>query len=245
MASYNWKKLNSDIVIKDVRKKLFNQYYYSIKYYCPGGRIILRPNITTFEDIDNAVSSRIHYNKFFFNTMYTGCDYQSANYEYTKDISSHQLLDILQVKNRYKNDVKLRIVEPYVTFYASTEDILFKIADVDLYAWSSYLSEMCKPKSDSLKNLLDKNVIFVKKDTGFRYKFMCKEGACRNKTAIYSYLDQLGDQVKISKTVWTLLESTSAYIYNAWFYCNDAEIAQMLNIIEPNFISNIHELVVV
>jgi hypothetical protein len=248
MVLYKWKKLNPNIAVRPVKKKLFNQYYYSIKYYCPGGRIILQPNMNTFENIDNEASARLNRNKFYLNSMnygYYPISHNIHNQLEENRINSHQLLAMMSAKKRNNDNIKIRIVDPYITFYADNENILLKIAEYDLYAWSSFLEEVSGPESDSLIDLLDKNVIFVKKDIGYRYKFMCKEGRYQNKESIYSYLDQLDDQVKVSNTVWTSLESTKLYLRNIWFYSNNKELAHVLNIIEPNVVTNIHELVIV
>ena len=235
MALFAWKTLNSNIIVRDIKKKLFNRYYYSMKYHCPGARIILVPGQDNYESIKDAIDRRKHPYKF---------SHVEFSWPNVSEINPDQLIDVLNTKNKHALSVKIRIVEPYVTVYATTEEALLQIAQTDLIQWTKKLTEICRPNCNATKNVLDSNAILVKANNGYRYKFMCKEGMCQNKVSIYSYLDQLNDQVKLSKTVWTQLESTSPYIRGIWFYANDLHLAQFLNIIEPNFVTNIHELVV-
>ena len=239
MALYDWKKLNSNIFLKNIRKKLFDQYYFSAKYYCPGARIILVPGNDNYESISDAIARRNAWYKPYPNHYFTSWSEKPV-------INPLQLLSLLMVKNNYNynSDIKIRIVEPHVTIYANNEETLLNIASTDLAHWTNTLVEICRPESTAIMNVLDTNAILVKTDNGFRYKIICKEGIYQHKNAIYSFLDQLEDQVKVSKTVWTYLESTSPYLRNIWFYTKDPNIAQVLNIIEPNCVSNIHELVV-
>ena len=233
MALYDWKKLNSNIFLKNIKKKLFDQYYFSVKYYCPGARIILTPGNDNYENISDAIARR----KLYYSPYHISAFTQPP-------INPLQLLDWVAVKNNHGSNVKIRIVEPHVTMYASNEETLLKIASYDLGHWVDDLVEIRRPESNEIKTILDNNAILVKTDNGFRYKIICKEGIYQHKNAIYSLLDRLEDQVKVSKTVWTYLESSSAYLRNIWFYTNDSNIAQLLNIIEPNCVTNIHELVV-
>ena len=246
MESYNWKKLNNKVCFVDIKKKFFNKYFYSIKYFCPGGRIILQPYNNNLEAILNSVATRrlreLTFQSRLFSPWYTPMDDQ-----YLRDkqkIIPQQLYDVLTVKNKYKDTIKIRIEEPFVTLYAEDEKSLLNIAKHELTYWNDRLENVSRPESDDIKNLLENNCILIKKDIGFKYKFICKEGPYKNKSALYSYLTQLEDNVKISKTNWTQLESTHSYIRNLCIYANELDLAAMLNIIEVTAVRNIHELIV-
>jgi hypothetical protein len=246
MELFNWKKLNNKLCYVNIKKKFFNKYFYSAKYFCPGARIILQPQNDSIEAILNAVAAR-RITELTFQSRLFSPWYQSSDSNYLRDkekIIPQQLFDILILKTKRKLDIKIRIEEPYVTLYAEHEEDLFKIASHDLVYCSDRLESVSRPESDSVKNLLDNNNVLIKKDIGYKYKFICKEGIYQNKLALYSYLDQLDDAVKVSKTNWTQLESTRRYIRNLWIYTNDINLAPMLNLIEVNVVRNIHELVI-
>lgn len=232
----DWKTLNSNIVLKHTKKKFFNRYYYNIRYWCPGGRIILGPDRS---DIELLVEYR---------------QSQDRNYNYggswrsrlqTNKMNVHQLTDMRNVKSKYLDVVKFRVEEPHITLYSDKEELLYDIASNDLRQWSAHLDTIHKPITEDVKSLLDSGAILFKKPINYKYKIICRDGYCQNKSYIYNYLDNLQDQVKVSNTVWTMLEKQSNHIWGVWFYTNDVQLAEFLNIIEPNFVLNIHEVVVV
>ena len=238
MVSFEWKKVNSTVSIIETKKKFFDSYYYNIKYFCPGGRIIHNDENLDLFQITKAIEDRLeirrHYNY--------GGSWRAAK-ERINQIDPVQLLDMHTIKKRYGNSVRLRVEEPYVTIYSADEPMLFEISN-QLKSWAHHLIRVSRPKDDAHKALLDNGVIIAKKDIGYKYKFVCKDGVCTNKSSLGSYLHQLGDQVKVSKAVNHMLCRDGNFIWGVWFYANDPNIANMLNIIEPNFVSNIHEVVV-
>lgn len=239
MDSSEWKRLNSKVSIAETKKKFFNSYYYSLKYFCPGGRIIVnQPDMDLF-GINNAIEHRHEMNRHY---NYWGS--WRVSRERLNDIDPLQLSDMSTIKKHYANVIRFRVEEPYVTLYASDEAVLYEIAQRHLKRWTHHISAVSRPNRDDLKNLLDEGVILVKTDIGYKYKFICKDGSCANKSSIHGYLQQLGDQVKVSKAVWRMLSKDTPFIWGVWFYGDDPNIANMLNIIEPNFVSNIHEVVV-
>lgn len=239
MVLLDWKILNPKIHILETKKKFFNTYYYNIKYFCPGGRIILNAPEMDLAKIDAGVARRIAYYKQY---NYGGSWVELR--QNPKDIKRQQLLDVYNMKRNYSQHIRLRIEEPYITIYSVDESTLYNIAQQDLKDWSKHLMWVTAPKDKKSKNLLDAGAILVKKPTGYKYKFICKDGRCANKNSLCNYLSGLGDQVKITKPVRAMLERDISFLWGAWFYANDPNIAVMLNIIEPNFILNIHEVVV-
>lgn len=239
MVSLEWKKLNSNVSILETKKKFFNNYYYNIKYFCPGGRIISNSIDMDLFDITNAIEQRHemhrHYNY--------GGSWRVAR-ERLNDIDPLQLSDMVAIKKQYATAIRFRVEEPYVTLYAADEAVLYGIAEQQLKRWTHNIFSVSKPLSEDIKTLLDSGAVVAKTDVGYKYKFVCKDGSCSNKQSIHSYLQQLGDQVKVSGAVWRMLGKDTGFIWGVWFYANDPNIANILNIIEPNFVSNIHEVVV-
>lgn len=238
MDSFEWKKLNSDVRLEDTKKRFYQKYFCSAKYFCPGGRIIQHPANDTAERIVDAIEFRKQYHK-----MYNYGGSWRAMREKTDLMEVPQLLEFAKLINGYKDTVKFRVEEPHITLYTETESELYNIVST-VPAWNHRLISVHRPANAETLDILKSNAIILKSDIGFKYKFVCKDGSCANKQSVYAYLDNLGDQVRVSKTVWTMLERPGSYVWNVWFYANDPTIANMLNIIEPNFITNIHEVVV-
>lgn len=246
MDSLDWKTLNSNIVIKETKKKFYNQYFYSLKIYCPAGRIILNPKNL---DIAQAVINRLEFERVYNyggswkHTIQPNYRYYNSR-NYNSDIEIKQLECLREIKNTF-SEIKLRIEDPFVQIYTKSEEQLYEIAKVNFAEYRDRFDSIFRPKSVDAKKLLESGSILIKNPMSYKYKFVCKSGVCQNKRAILNYLDALGEQVKVSNSNWTLLENdTHNYIWNMWLYANDPDIANLLNIIEYNFVTNIHEVVV-
>lgn len=239
MVLSEWKNLNSNISFVESKKKFFNKFYYNVKYFCPGGRIVQTSNIQE-SDIPSAIQNRIDLHRFY---NYGG-SWRAAR-ESLRDINHVQLKDMLSVKTNFEGEqLRLRVEEPFVTIYSVDEQLLLKIAGDQLKAWADKMVSVTRPKNDDVKKILDSGAVIVKTDPGYRYKFVCRDGKLANKDSIYQYLLQLDKDVKVSRAVLKMLSKPSHFSWGIWFYGNDPSIANVLNIIEPNFVSNIHEVVV-
>lgn len=234
MDSSEWKKLNSNIQILDTKKKFFNQYYYNIKYFCPGGRIILHDKT----DISEAVDLRHKLSNRAYN--YGGS--WRATRQQNDQIDQHQLTAVRDTIQLYNGTLKVRVEEPSLTFYSTDESVLMDIAKQHLKDYTDKIVSVHRPASADVLTQLAQGSILVKSEIGYKYKVFCKEGMCANKNAIYTYLSAIGDQVKMSPTVQKNLSRPGEYVWGIWFYTNDPQIANMLNIIEPKFVANIHSL---
>lgn len=236
MDLFDWKKLNSNIQLLDTKKQFFNQYYYNVKYFCPGGRIILHNQNV---DLDEAIELRLQIDQRIRNY---GGSWRPQSEQNNKKISAEQLADFRDMINS-RPGLKARVEEPSITFYSASEAALVEIVQ-QLSAYAHHIVSVTRPTGPQVIEHLETGAILIKKDVGYKYKVLCKESVCRNKAAVYNYLTSIGDQVKMSPSVRKNLSRGGDYVWGVWFYTNDADIASMLNIIEPNFVSNIHKLVV-
>jgi hypothetical protein len=145
------------------------------------------------------------------------------------------------IRNNYK-DIKFRVEEPNITLYAEDEQELYNIVSKDLSSWVDRIVMVTRPANEQAREFLENDNILIKVDRGYNYKVVLKEGNISNKVALYNYLYSLGDNIKVSKTVWASLASTRPWVWGAWFYVNDPDLVTMLNIIEPGVVANIHKL---
>lgn len=233
MALFEWKKLNFEVTVADTRKQYYNKYYCSIKYFCPGGRVIMSKS----DDIAKVVEMR----KQLIRAYNYGSSWRSSR-ERLNLVSVSQLEAIRAVRQTYSSLIKFRVEEPGVIIYSVDESTLVDVA-TELHEWNHTLQHVTRPRDNTALAVLGNGSIISKENIGYQFKFMCKEGVCYNKNIVASYLTNLGDQVKVSKKVMATLTGPGTYIYGIWFYASDASIATMLNIIEPNFVKNIHEVV--
>lgn len=236
MDSSDWKKLNSNIQILDTKKKFYNQYYYSVKYFCPGGRIILHHTA----DIAEAVDLRHQLSNRAYNY---GGSWRVSRAQ-NDQIDLRMLQSVRDTIQLYQGQLKVRVEEPNLTFYSSDESALMDVAAQHLKDHADKIVSVHRPASTADLAALGSGAILVKNTGDYEYKVFCKEGMSANKSAIYAYLCAVGDQVHMSPAVRKNLARPGDYIWGIWFYTSDPQIANMLNIIEPKFVANIHKLTV-
>jgi len=236
MVSLDWTSINPYVQIKDTRKKLFDRFFSSIRYNCPGGRLILKPATT------EVIQRGIYLRKTIAMQYNYGGSWRSTN-EQADKIDVTQLLDFQDIRSKYGDAVRMRVEEPRVSFYAENESVLYDIAKNDLWAWGDSLEMVTRPRSEESRALLESGAIITKKDINYQYKIILRDGKFANKATIGKYLDNLGQDVKVSRAVSDMLKSTNPFIWGAWFYTNDATLSTTLSLIEPGIILNIHPVI--
>lgn len=234
MDTFDWTKFNHKVTIKSTKKRMFGRFYYTIKYFCPGGRVLHHNSGNIPAAIEERKIWHRHYNY--------GGSWRAAK-ERIDEIDVAQLEALKAVKNQYQDQIRLRIEEPYITLYAETEETLIELADT-LKDWRKNIDTVTLTTATE-KEILDRNCIIARTDPGYKYKIVLRDGTFKNKAALCGYLEQVKDQIKVSDGVWRNLEKPYPFIWGAWIYVNDPDIATMLNIIEAGIVSNIHEVVVV
>jgi hypothetical protein len=145
-------------------------------------------------------------------------------------------------------NVKLRAEEPYVQIYA---DSLDKLKDLVVQEFTveqrRYVQSISQPVDSRSADLLNSGAILRKKDVGFRYKILLRDGKYSSdvKQNLLKYLTSLDSgTVKLSKTGLETLNKSYGYVWNLYIYTNDPAISTFLNLFHPNIVLNIHELVV-
>lgn len=235
MLKSNWKNLNNKLIIKETKKKFYNRFCFSVKYFCPGGTCL--SNATSKSDIEK----NLNYRKSLSVYNYAGS--WRAKKSQIASVNVDYLAEILSVKLANQSNIKFRIEEPYITIYAESEQILYQIAN-KLIDQKDNLKELTAPKNKEIFDLLCSGNVILTKSNGYKYKIILKDGSYPNnsKLLIRNYLINLGDLVKISPSVLRNLSTPYDSAWNLWFYSNDKNIITMLELIEPGCITNIHDV---
>ena len=96
--------------------------------------------------------------------------------------------------------------------------------------------------------LLTANTVIMKRGTGYRYKIVIRDRFVRNDyisaSSFIKYLDNLEDQVKVSKAVRRNLEHKNIFSH-IWFYSNDISFLPMLDLIYPNCVLKVKTIEIV
>lgn len=228
-----WNKLNPDIQFQDTVKLYFNRYLYRLVIHADGGRLVNSSD----NSLELALVTRMSMEKMYNRSGWWGV---RAN-QITK-VNLKLLESIRLIKNKI-SDIKIRVEEPSIQFYANSEDVLKQI--VKLLHSTDCITHINSPAANT-EQLLFSNAILKKSSTDYNFKVILKDGKYSTdiKQQILNYLENLGDVVKLSKSNKNMLAGINhPHIWGVWFYTNDVDIVTFIRLIAPESILNIHKLV--
>ena len=109
------------------------------------------------------------------------------------------------------------------------------------------LESVSGPANKEAESLLNSGAIIRKKDIGYRYKIIIKDGryTMEDKNNLWAFLSNFGpDDIKVSATGLEMLRKSTGFVWNLYLYSNDLSITTFLNLIKPGIVLNSHELVI-
>jgi hypothetical protein len=206
--------------------------------YAPGGRCI-GYKCTSIKD---AVTHRKNMAQVY---NYAGSWRDRYDHKQLTNINIDFLEKIKQIKQDFKQDLRIRIEEPYINLYTDSIDTLKEIVGRFNAAESKYIESINYPASKEIADLLNAGSILTKTSNDYSHKVFLRDGryAPETKLQILNYLDGLGDIVKLSPGSRDMLSKPYPSIWGVFFYTNDPNIIAFLALISPAIILNIHELV--
>lgn len=152
------------------------------------------------------------------------------------------------VKNQYGNTIRIRVEEPTVQFYADKQETLKDIAREFTYPgdYRSQVKEVNGPESSEQADLLLSGAIIRRNAPDYRYKVVLRDGrySVEIKRQVLAYLENLGDQIRITPKCREMLASPYIHCWGVFFYTDDPDLTIMLRMIAPDLVGNIHELIV-
>ena len=227
MDTLSWKKLNKAVKFLYTRKKFYNQYLYKIEIYAPACRLAVDER----ESVEYMLARRKIWSTRSSN------QFQS---EMSNSGNQGQLEYLRYIKKVYKDVIKVRVEEPYISFYSNDESVLYDIARQDPLR---RVYSICGPKNDQAEKVLEKGEIIASKHAKYQYKILLRYAKVpiNTKIQILDYLDSLGDVVKITPSCRRFLASQHAY-WSSYFYCNDPSLVTFISLISPDIISGIYTI---
>ena len=232
-----WTQCNPKIAQGHTLKKYFGKYLYKIVVYAPAGRIIDdRRDIASALEHRLAITNNIASNGWW--SQRHSKDLQNADVE---------LLEVLRDIRRNVHTVKLRVEEPRVQIYAESETELKDLVLKYLTPYVDRIESVDGPADVKQEAILNSGAIIRRSDIGYSHKVLLRDGKYSReiKDSILNYLESLGDEVaKVPVSLSAILSKSSSYIWNGYFYTNEPNIVSFLNLMDPNLVLNIHELVV-
>ena len=233
-----WTRYNPKIVQEHTTKKFYGRYLYRLVVFCPAGRAI-----DSKRDIKSEIAHRTELSK---NIKGWWGERMARNL----NNANPEFLERMRVLRHQKGpEIKMRIEEPQLQIYADSENQLENIIKTYFDQGDyRYIKSISGPKDITEESILNTGAIIRKKNVGYNYKVILKDAKYSQelKNGLLQYLSNLGtDTVKIPNSFSHMLQTTSIYIWNAYFYTNDPSIVTFINLMYPGLVSNIHEIVIV
>lgn len=228
-----WTNLNLRDKIEPTQKLFFNKYSYRVQYYCPGSSYLRDYSRRFWGRPDEYLEFQIETQK---NYRAVGSWYPSHRFNWTKDVK----LDQIESARTLSSIIKHRIEEPNLAFYTTDENTVKLV--VDTIKHTDRILHLNIPDPATLVNL-NNNTVYMKRGTGYQYKIFIRDKWTGDNTAtsFLTYLDNLGEQVKISQTVRKTLEKNTVFS-SIWFYSNDLTFLPMLELIYPNCVLKVQTI---
>jgi hypothetical protein len=231
-----WKNLSKDVKIEHTAKQYFKQYLYKLEVHAPGCQSI------RYDDIGASLSHRQSYTRSYnvgsWLDRKLAVQLQEANVDF--------LVNLKSVIHDHA-DIKVRTEEPKISFYAENESTLQAVANdiCDGEKFGSCVLKITGPSSDVAKTALQGNAILLKSQPKFKYKVFLKEKRFDlfSRTQIYNYLVGLDALVKIPKHTTEQLNRSGDWLWGCYFYTNDAGVADLVRLINPDIIREVCELI--
>lgn len=241
----SWTSLNPTVKIINTKKKFFNNYLYKIVVWCPGGRLVLdRTSQAAAFLLENRISYMDLYQKAY---NYGGSWYGSVTRSKSDYLKSNAKVDQLQyfidIKQTYKDQIKLRIEEPNITVYSNDEALLYKLANNH----TDRLKEVHQPSNEKAVEILNRGEIISKSEPVYPYKVQLKDFVFSDISIKHNILDYLynldvEDEVCLTKSLVRQLSGNHSYFSGAYFYVKDEKTLTFINLICPGLISGIFKL---
>lgn len=235
MDSSFWTQLNPNIRFEPTRKQFFGKFCYKLVLELPGGRCI--------NDTKNSISDAIAFRIANARAHNYGGSWRNNEINELQYADIGMLEEIKSIRNGYGKRIKVRVEEPWIQIYASSEDTLKDIA-LRFPRNNNHLITVVTPESAEHEEYLRNDCVILAKDNGYTYRVTMRDGNCGidAKIGLLNYLTALGDQVKLGASVVRQLQEKYGYMWGCYFYTNDPSIITALNIIHPGITGKIHEL---
>jgi len=231
-----WKRRASQTDVLQTTKLFYKTFLYKMTVFAPGCRSILCP------DIAGSLRSRKelvigHYN-------YGGSWYSPKVQEWVNQADITQLTTLQEVRgNSHKHNIKVRVQEPYVDIYACTEEKLKELCE--LLDDPSAVTSVSGPQSKQAETLLVDNKILRKRKPKWRYKIALKDKKLSRDTkkSLWDYLSRIDEEIHMPSMAKHQLTKDHDWIWGCYFYTNDPGIVNMIQLIDPDMIREVSELV--
>jgi hypothetical protein len=233
-----WKSLkpNSkpDLEFKHTKKQFFGRYLWRLEIHAECSDLV-NPS---YKDMMAEVAKR----RVRAQSRNFGGSWRYSNIERYDQVDYVLLQTIRNIRDTYKDSIKVRCEDPWVQFYAETETELKVIAQ-SLSREESILA-ITGPVPGT-EAMLSSDKIIASKKVAHRYKIMLRDGNYNReaKAQILALLEAQGAEVKVPASLRHGLTREYAGMWGTFFYANEDSVTTMLNLVYPGIVGKIHEVI--
>lgn len=241
-----WTQKNPNIVVGRTTKKYFGKYLYRLAIYCPAGRLIYYAG-----DLNKRlVMRKLERTGPLVQPGWWGLNSIALSRIDLPNAKTKLLEEIRSVKNNpVFSNIHVRVEEPHIQLYAATESILIGlITQTNIGLFSDHFYNISGPKDAIETQILDSNCIIRKRDIGYKYKVILKDGRYTKevKNNIMQYLNNIDPTIlKLPESCKSFFYAGHSLIWGCYFYTNDLSVNTFLTLIAPGIVSKSHELVII
>ena len=241
-----WTNLNPKTEVVPITAVKYKNFTALARYFIPGGTYLRPYTIGRWANAQAYVDWRKKTARNYRSAM--GSWHVPFGHQHNQHMNPNVLDHFKSILTNPAYNIKFRIEEPYVTVYGVNEQHLRDIAT--LIGHYDNLRRVEIPQNDNDVELLKAGVLFRKTDSGYKYKVTLRDSWSQsdNITAsIAQVLFNQGDNVQISRNIvnkLTLNNRKRYYYTGIWFYANDLSFITFLQLIQPNCVLKVEEMVV-
>ena len=238
-----WSNAFTGIKVRHTKKLFYGKFLWRLVVEVPSGNLIYSKELTMSEAMEYR---RLHARSYNWAGSWSQGQVSGSTYAILPTDAT--LLTIARdIKNHYGKDIRIRVEEPVIQFYAADQQTLRDIAQNFCYPYDyrSRIKEVNGPESDQQAAILLGGAI-LRRTADYQYKVILRDGRYTPavKQQVLNYLDNLEDQIRITPRCRDMLIQPSTYIWGISFYTNDPDLTIMLRLIAPTIVGNIHQLIV-
>jgi len=228
--------LNPKIRIQNVNKRFYGQYYYKLEVQITGSGFLRNPEQT----IEAQAESRLKINELRKVNFGGSWRYNRTN---TPTVQDLELLNKVRLAQQKYPDLRIRVEEPMFQMYSETEKDLYKFAVDISYNDNQHLMCINQPMTAEHMNLLKQGYTISSKPADFPIKVHVREGrySLETKSHILTYLQNMPDEVKLTKNFVESFSREYESVWNCYFYIKDRSILTMIALISPSLVRTTEE----
>lgn len=227
-----WTALNPSIQIQNTKKLMHSQYMYRLCLIAVGSSLLRYP-----ENLDESIDQ---YNARVYSY---GGSWRAKRTLTVEDIELLRLIkSVIYPDNNARLEVKTRIEDPYIQFYACDASTLTDLAMRMRKGTNAHFESFMRPENEESSQLLSQGFVLKKKKLEWPYRLLIRDGRYNyeSKQNLKNYLQQLGDEIKAPRNLWEQLDK-GGWIWGGYVYLKDKQVATMLSMIDAHMIGRIEE----